>query len=259
MKPAAILFDLFDTLVLLDRSRLPEIHINGKPRRTTAGHLHQAFAPYAPGLSLEDFVEALFWSWQEAERIRGEAYREVTAPERFALMFGRLGLDQGQLPAEALQLLLATHMRELSKAVVFPEHHRGLLHGLRQQHRLAVVSNFDYTPTARHVLEREGVADLFDSIVISDEVGWRKPKPVIFERALQRLGITPGEALFVGDRADIDVVGARGVGMRSAWINREAAALPEGMAPPEYEIRDLAELRSILRIDGASGAGSKAS
>ena len=74
MKPAAILFDLFDTLVLLDRSRLPEVHINGKPRRTTAGHLHQVFEPYVPGLSLEDFVEALFWSWQEAERLRGEDY-----------------------------------------------------------------------------------------------------------------------------------------------------------------------------------------
>jgi HAD superfamily hydrolase (TIGR01509 family) len=259
VKPAAVLFDLFDTLVLLDRSRLPEVQIKGKPRRTTAGHLHRVFEPYAPGLSLEDFVEALFWSWQEAERLRGEDHREVAAPERFALMFGRLGLDPAQLPSEALPLLLATHMRELSKAVVFPEHHGDLLRALRRRHRLAVVSNFDYTPTARHVLEREGIVDLFDSVVISDEVGWRKPKPVIFERALQRLGITPGEALFVGDRADIDVAGARGVGMPSAWINREGAALPEGMAPPEFEIRDLAELEGILRTDGATGAGSRAS
>ena len=247
MKPSAILFDLFDTLVLLDRNRLPEVLINGKARRTTAGHLHDAFQPFAPGVSLEDFVEGLFWSWQEAERIRGEGHREVTAPERFGMMFARLGLGEGKLPGEALDILLATHMRELSKAVVFPEHHRALLRALRERHRLAVVSNFDYTPTARHVLEREGVADLFESIVVSVEVGWRKPKPVIFERALGHLAIQPGEALFVGDRADIDVVGAQAVGMASAWINREASALPEGMTPPEYEIRDLGELEAILR------------
>jgi HAD superfamily hydrolase (TIGR01509 family) len=247
VKPSAILFDLFDTLVLLDRNRLPEVFINGKARRTTAGHLHDAFQPFAPGVSLEDFVEGLFWSWQEAERIRGEAHREVTAPERFGMMFGRLGLGEGKLPGEALDILLATHMRELSKAVVFPEHHRALLRALKERHRLAVVSNFDYTPTARHVLEREGVADLFETIVVSDEVGWRKPKPVIFERALEHLAIRPGEALFVGDRADIDVVGAQAVGMASAWINREATALPEGMTPPEYEIRDLGELEAILR------------
>jgi HAD superfamily hydrolase (TIGR01509 family) len=247
VKPSAILFDLFDTLVLLDRNRLPEILINGKARRTTAGHLHDAFQPFAPGVSLEDFVEGLFWSWQEAERIRGEGHREVPAPERFGMMFARLGLGEGKLPGEALDILLATHMRELSKAVVFPEHHRALLRALKERHRLAVVSNFDYTPTARHVLEREGVADLFETIVVSDEVGWRKPKPVIFERALEHLAIRPGEALFVGDRADIDVAGAQAVGMASAWINREASALPDGMKPPEYEIRDLGELEGILR------------
>ena len=248
MTTSAVIFDLFDTLVLLDRERLPEVHVNGKTRRTTAGHLHRAFQPFAPGLSLGNFVDALFWSWQEAERLRGESHRDVTAPERFGMMFGRLGLGDGRVPPEALHMLLATHMRELSKAVVFPEHHGKLLRSLRKRHRLAVVSNFDYTPTARHILEREGVADLFETVVVSDEVGWRKPKPVIFETALRRLGVSAGEALFVGDRADIDVVGAQGVGMAAAWINRDAEALPPGLQPPEFEIRDLDELRGILGI-----------
>jgi HAD superfamily hydrolase (TIGR01549 family) len=245
---SAVIFDLFDTLVLLDRERLPEVSVNGKTRRTTAGHLHQAFQPFAPGLTLGSFVDALFWSWQEAERLRGESYREVTAPERFGLMFGRLGLGDGRVPPEALAMLLSTHMRELSKAVVFPEHHADLLRSLRKRHSLAVVSNFDYTPTARHILEREGVSDLFETVVVSDEVGWRKPKPVIFELALRRLGIDAKEALFVGDRADIDVVGAQGVGMPVAWINRDGSPLPEDLRAPEFEIRDLAELERILSI-----------
>jgi HAD superfamily hydrolase (TIGR01549 family) len=246
--PSAVLFDLFDTLVLLDRSRLPEVHVNGKARRTTAGHLHRVFQPFAPDLSLEEFVDALFWSWEEAERIRGESHREVTAPERFGMMFGQLGLGQGMVPPEALQMLLATHMKELSKAVVFPDHHGDLLRSLKKRHRLAVVSNFDYTPMAWHVLEREGVADLFETVVVSDEVGWRKPSPVIFELALQRMGTAPGDALFVGDRADIDVAGAQGVGMAAAWINRDGSSLPEGLQAPEFEIRDLAELERILRV-----------
>ncbi len=111
-----------------------------------------------------------------------------------------------------------------------------------------MVSNFDYTPTARGVLEREGIADLFDIILVSDEVGWRKPKPVIFETALGRLHVGAGEALFVGDRIDIDVAGAQGVGMGSAWVNPERAPLPPDVAPPDYEIRDLVELGPILGI-----------
>jgi HAD superfamily hydrolase (TIGR01549 family) len=244
----AVLFDLFDTLVLFHRERLPEVQVNGKVIRSTAGHLHAAFRPFAPDVELSVFVEALFWSWQEAERIRGEAHREVSAPERFGMLFSRLGLDASLVPAEARELLLATHMRELSRAVECPGHHAPLLADLKQRYRLAVVSNFDYGPTCRAVLEREGIAQLFDTIVISDEVGWRKPKPVIFETALHRMDIRPAEALFVGDRADIDVIGARGVGMPTVWINREAAGLPDGIAPPDFEIRDLKELRAILGI-----------
>ncbi len=173
----AVLFDLFDTLVLFQRERLPEIEINGRMVRSTAGHLHEAFRPFAPALSLGDFAGALFWSWQEAEKIRSGTHREVSAQERFGMLFGKLGFETAAMEREALPLLLATHMRELSKAVVFPAHHRRVLEDLGRRHRLAVVSNFDYTPTARMVLEREGVADLFETILVSDAVGWRKPAP----------------------------------------------------------------------------------
>ena len=242
----AVLFDLFDTLVLFQRERLPEIEINGRRVRSTAGHLHEAFRSFAPSLSLGDFAGALFWSWQEAEKIRNGTHREVSAQERFGMLFGRLGFEAAAMEREALPLLLATHMRELSKAVVFPSHHRSVLEALGRRHRLAVVSNFDYTPTARMVLEREGVAHLFETILVSDEVGWRKPAPRIFERALQAMGLAPGAALFVGDRADIDVAGAHGVGMRSVWINREGEALPAGAPVPDHEIRDLGELPGLL-------------
>ena len=243
----AVLFDLFDTLVIFDRERLPELSVNGKTMRSTAGHLHRALGAFAPQVALGDFVSALGWSWQEAERIRGATHREVAAPARFATLFDRLGIAPATLPPEAIPTLLETHMHELSRAVVFPDHHRALLEELRRRHRLAVVSNFDYTPTARFVLEREGIADLFDTIVVSDEVGWRKPAPIIFERALSALGIPAAHALFVGDRVDLDVAGAQASGMRAAWINRGAEALPEGARPPEFEIRDLGELAEILR------------
>ena len=243
----AVLFDLFDTLVLFERDRLPELVVDGKTMRSTAGHLHAALRPFAPQVALSDFVGALGWSWQEAERIRSTTHREVAAPERFQSLFRRLGIDPAALPPDAIPTLLATHMQELSRAVVFPGHHRALLEELRGRHRLAVVSNFDYTPTARYVLEREGVVDLFDTIVISDAVGWRKPAPAIFTHALEAIGVPAAHALFVGDRVDLDVAGAQASGMRAAWINRAGEALPEGARAPEFEIRDLAELADILR------------
>ena len=98
MSYGAVLFDLFDTVVLFDRERMPEVRINGRIVRSTAGHLHAAFQPYAPEVGLERFYEALLGSWKEAERIREETHREVPAPERFGMLFRRLGLEPSTKP-----------------------------------------------------------------------------------------------------------------------------------------------------------------
>jgi FMN phosphatase YigB (HAD superfamily) len=246
MSCAAILFDLFDTLVLFDAARLPQVEINGKRVHTTARLLHERLVRDVPGVSLERCYGALIESWREAERLRALDLREVPAPQRFRDFLRRLSLDPEAVPPALVPDLIDTHRRELGRAAEFPPHHGPLLRALGERVQLAVVSNFDYTPTALDILERAGVADLFGTIVVSDEVGWRKPHPEIFARALARLGVSAAEALFVGDRADIDVVGAQRMGMASGWVNREAQALPAGISPPDHEVRDLAELLPIL-------------
>ncbi len=243
---STILFDLFDTLVLFDRERLPEVQINGRSVRSTAGHLFPLLAPHAPGVDLARFFEALIWSWQEAERLRATDYREVGAAERFGFLFQRLSLDPARIPCKVLEALLGTHKRYLSLAAELPADHRTLVSRLARHYRLGIISNFDYAPTAHWILEREGVSGLFEAVVVSADVGWRKPKPAIFEAALRRLDISARDALFVGDRADIDVVGAKAVGMAVAWLNPSGEAVPPGLPAPEYELKSLPELGRIL-------------
>ena len=175
MPYAAVLFDLFDTLVRFDRERMPEIHINGKVVRSSAGMLHAILSVHAPHVGLEACYEALGDSWREAERLRAIDHREVAAPVRFAHFFRRLGLDEAALPPGLGRTLIDAHRGALGRAAQFPAHHGPLLRRLAERYRLAVVSNFDYTPTALDILERAGVAGLFGTIVVSDEVGWRKP------------------------------------------------------------------------------------
>jgi putative hydrolase of the HAD superfamily len=248
MPYAAVLFDLFDTLVRFDRERMPEIQVGGKTVRSTAGRLHAVLRAHAPAIELEACYEALVASWREAERLRAIDDREVPAPVRFTHFFQRLGLDEAALPSGLAQTLIDTHREALGRAAEFPPHHGPLLRRLAGRYRLAVVSNFDYTPTALDILERAGVAALFGAIVVSDAIGWRKPRRDIFDEALRRLDVEPGQALFVGDRADIDVVGAQQIGMDAAWINPEGAPLPAGIGRPAYEIRDLDELAPILNL-----------
>lgn len=82
-------------------------------------------------------------------------------------------------------------------------------------YKLAVVSNFD--TRLRPLLQRMGIGNLFDEVVVSAEVGVEKPNPVIFEHALQRLGCSAEEVIHVGDDRRNDVWGARDAGIH-AWL-----------------------------------------
>lgn len=217
--------------------------MHGKTVRSTAGCLHELLRAHAPTVTLPACYDALLASWQEAERQRAIDHREVAAPERFRDFFLRLELE----PAPAVaQALIEAHRAALAAAATFPAHYGPLLRRLARTYRLAVVSNFDYSPTALAILDAAGVRDLFAAVVVSDQVGWRKPRPDIFRYALDATGADPARTLFVGDKAELDVAGAHRVGMDAAWINPDGEPLPAGIRPPEYEIRDLAELEPIL-------------
>jgi FMN phosphatase YigB (HAD superfamily) len=244
----AVFFDLFDTLVHFDRARLPLIEVGGRTVHSTAGCLYALLQPHAPSVSLTQCYEALAASWKEAERLRAIDHREVAAPERFRDFFDRLAVEHATLPPDLAIVLIEAHRAELAKAATFPAHHGPLLRRLAQHYRLAVVSNFDYTPTAVGILQAAGVLDVFAAVIVSDAVGWRKPRPDIFRRALATTGADPARTLFVGDRPDIDVEGAHRVGMDAAWINPAREPLPDGLSAPEYDIRDLADLQPILGL-----------
>src|SRR4029453_5589595 len=80
------------------RERMPEIQINGKLVRSSAGMLHGILQTQAPQIDLEACYEALAASWREAERLRALDHREVSALDRFAYFFRQLRLDEAALP-----------------------------------------------------------------------------------------------------------------------------------------------------------------
>src|SRR5262247_3330330 len=112
----AVLFDLFDTLVRFDRERMPEIQINGKLIRSSAGMLHSILQTQAPQIGLEACYEALGASWREAERLRALDHREVSALDRFACFFRELGLVEPELAEEAGEAVERRHLAVIERA-----------------------------------------------------------------------------------------------------------------------------------------------
>ena len=94
---------------------------------------------------------------------------------------------------------------------------RPLLERLRRQGlRLGILSNWDRR--LRCTLEKLGLLELFDEFVISNEVGWEKPHPVVFEQAVKKAGCRAENILHVGDSMEADILPALGHGMRALWV-----------------------------------------
>ncbi len=243
---STVLFDMFDTLVRFDRRRLPRMRLGDREIFSSVGCLYPVASPALPGVTLEAFYEAFAASYRDAEARRGAEHREVPAVERFGFCYARLGFDPAAMPPGLTARLIDIHAACLA-AVAEPLPGRPeLLDWLAGRYRLGLVSNFDYTPTVSRILTEGGILDRFEVVVVSDGVGWRKPSARIFEAALAGLGANPAECLFVGDRADIDVAGAKAVGMAAAWFNPEAAPFPEGLPAPDFTLAHLGELRAVL-------------
>lgn len=110
---------------------------------------------------------------------------------------------------------------------------------ISRRYQSALLTNGNADP-ARYGLDRF----LYPTVRASDE-GVAKPEPGIFEILLERTGFTPGEAVYVGDSAEDDVVGARAAGLRSIWVNRKASENTTGVLP-DAEVESLAEVPGVL-------------
>ena len=92
-------------------------------------------------------------------------------------------------------------------------------------------------------LERIGLHMHFAHRISARDIGTAKPDARIFMVAAERLGVTPDQILHVGDDPELDVVGARDAGLRTAWINRAGHPWPGALGPkPDLDLRDLAAL-----------------
>lgn len=109
---------------------------------------------------------------------------------------------------------------------------------------LALVSNMMLPgKLLRAKLQQANILAYFDTVTISSDVGFIKPHPEIFRLTLRQSELRPDEVVFVGDTYQQDIIGAKRVGLKTAWLNNrhEPRAAAVGN-PPDYEIETLVEL-----------------
>ena len=115
--------------------------------------------------------------------------------------------------------------------------------------KIGLISNSGVTPgrNLRQVLEQHAILQYFWCAVFSDELGYHKPHPAIFRRAISELQVNATEAMHVGDSPESDISGAKAMGMKTVWFNESGRKRQTNGLAPDYEIGALSELLEILK------------
>ncbi len=237
-RPAAVFFDLDDTLLACAAS--PE---------ACWRQLCHRFAPQVPRVRAEDLSAAVerHRSWFWSDRARHRTGRLDLTQARRAIVAGafrELGLDAadvGNALADAFTSEREDTLDLLPNALDTLQRLRG--DGVR----LALLTNGS-REFQRRKIERFGLADLFDCIVIEGEFGAGKPDTRVYQHALERIGVHPAETWMVGDNLEWDVAAPQRVGISGIWFDRARQGLPADCSvTPDRIISTLSELASDSR------------
>ena len=132
---------------------------------------------------------------------------------------------------------------------VYPRVHSTMKELVRMGIKIGVASDAPILQVWMRLVALD-LSHYFDAVVTSEEVGEKKPSPKPFRLILERLGVQPQEAMMVGDWADRDIVGAKGVGMHTAFA-RYGDEFKTQASGADHDLGDIGELLAIIR--GANG------
>lgn len=233
MTPRAIFLDLDDTILVDD------LHA-ADCWRTACFDLAEP-PDVKPDVLLAAIDRVRGWFWADPDRHR-EGRLDLSAARReiVRLSLVELGVDDLALAQRVADEY--SSQREL-RMEPFP----GAIDTVRwfraSGSRLALITNGGAAGQRRKI-ERFGLAELFDLILIEGEVGFGKPDPRVFERALSELAVEPSEAWMVGDNLEWDVRQPQRMGVFAIWVDGSGKGLPEASAiRPDRIVRTLSELR----------------
>ncbi|KAB8310358.1 dUMP phosphatase [Erwinia endophytica] len=217
-----ILFDADDTLFHFD---------------AFAG-LQRLFHPYGVSFSREDYEQyqavnkPLWVEYQNGAITAGQLQQQRFVAWAEKLKVTPMALNKAYLEA------MAEICQPLTGAVE-------LLNALKGRVKMGIITN-GFTALQQVRLQRTGLLGHFDLLVISEQVGYAKPHPAIFDYALEKMENPDRQrVMMVGDNPDADILGGISAGMATCWLNAEQRPLPPGITPT-WQVKTLQELAEML-------------
>ncbi len=239
----AVAFDLIGTLVKIEEKE--ELALN---------NLYETLKKFG---FKKDFL--LFKKFYDGAALKYLNFRKTTEKEvhnkvwlKEALI--NLGFDKA-FEEEILEESIKAYFKPYIESIKIPKEVYETLPILKKSYKIGLISNFTDPPTIYEILKKGDLMKFFDSIVISGEVGWRKPNPILFLKLAASLNLSAREIIFVGDDPNYDVKGAKSAGMIAVLVTGGETRLNDKYyeksdVKADYEVKTISELISLLKIIG---------
>lgn len=234
----AVIFDFIGTLTNVRGYSLEA------SRMTSRMKLYKAVVNAGFKVDAKSFLEAHIQAHEKYRVIRYQKLVEVTNAVWISEALNNLGYettpDDPQVKT-AINISFEDYLNSLE----LRQCTKRILKMTSTDYKLGLVTNFTYAPVIYVGLRKLDINQFFNAILISDEVGWRKPHPKIFNEALKRLRVSAHETVYVGDSPLEDIKGAKATGMKTVFVPSQfysMKALNESQQKPEIIVKNLCEL-----------------
>ena len=177
----------------------------------------RVFKTHNVGLGIEEFISIYepinehYWKAYREDRVTKEQLRRgrlVDTFKSFNLSFSEKKIDQ----------LADSYIEELPEDNHLFSGAITLLNYLKPNYSLHIITN-GFNEVQQKKISKSGIKSYFNTITTSEEVGLKKPHPVIFETALKKAKAQPEKSIMIGDSLEADIQGAQAVGMETLFFN----------------------------------------
>jgi putative hydrolase of the HAD superfamily len=227
----AVIFDYIGTLV----------NCKGYTMDASKENLHLALVAEGFNISKSNFLRAYDLAHEKYRILRFEQLREVTNAIWVAEALNNLGFKV--TPADyRIKCALNVFFKAYVDTFELRECAKKLLKQTQKTFKVGLVSNFTHAPVIHKSLRVLGISNFFNTVVVSEEIGWRKPSCKIFKDALSRLEVDAQEAVYIGDSPIEDIKGAKQAGLKTVFVPSQFSSLEdlaESQQKPDFVAKDL--------------------
>jgi putative hydrolase of the HAD superfamily len=162
----------------------------------------------------EEFISQ-FQSSRQIIRAAPPLHKEYDIEERFRRLIQLKQRTETINTEYVIRSLIANYWRNYKERCYVKPEVISVLNELAIKHDIGLVSNFIVRGGVEELLKQSNLLQFFSSIVVSVDVGWRKPHPYIYQKVLDLSGIQGDQAIFIGDDYQNDYEAPQNLGIRT--------------------------------------------